>query len=324
MAALFTLRHPLIVQGFMRLHERDVIACEQPLELVFRERKDRLGDLARPGKARRLQALDPERKAGLVPIEDLHAVAPAVGEQKERAGQRRQAQGLLHARGKAVDPDPEVDGVAVQIHGLRVYEHAHGNQASKAARRAATHAGGTEDDNVIETWPMVSVTVSAARSIGAGAPRGVTVTGTKAAGARQAYPFAPGGSPNARGVPGCADRSTPTAVRGGHRSLARSPGLPRTRQRVLARPHCFGSSPPTHLHQCDGSERKRLRASGAGCSCWSAYTTTAKGLKVTCRLDRRKYPTGRDVTDEEMQRVNLERNKSHGEWNYAIKPSVNA
>ena len=53
-------------------------------------------------------------------------------------------------------------------------------------------------------------------------------------------------------------------------------------------------------------------------------TTTAKGLKVTCRLDRRKYPTGRDVTDEEMQRVNLERNKFHGEWNYVIKPNVKA
>ncbi len=53
-------------------------------------------------------------------------------------------------------------------------------------------------------------------------------------------------------------------------------------------------------------------------------TTTAKGLKVTCRLDRRKYPTGRDVTDEQMQRVNLERDKFHGEWNYVIKPSAKA
>lgn len=53
-----------------------------------------------------------------------------------------------------------------------------------------------------------------------------------------------------------------------------------------------------------------------------AGTTTAKGLKVTCRLDRRKYPTGREVTDEEMQRVNLERDKFHGEWNYVIKPNV--
>jgi len=54
-----------------------------------------------------------------------------------------------------------------------------------------------------------------------------------------------------------------------------------------------------------------------------AKTTTAKGLKVTCRLDRRKYPTGREVTNAQMERVNLERNKFHGEWNYVIKPSVN-
>jgi len=51
-----------------------------------------------------------------------------------------------------------------------------------------------------------------------------------------------------------------------------------------------------------------------------ARTTTAKGLKVTCRLDRRKYPTGRKVTDEEMKRVNLERSTFHGDWNYTIRP----
>jgi len=49
-------------------------------------------------------------------------------------------------------------------------------------------------------------------------------------------------------------------------------------------------------------------------------TTTAKGLKVSCRLDRRKYPTGRKVTDEEMRRVRLERHKFHGDWNYTIRP----
>ena len=53
-----------------------------------------------------------------------------------------------------------------------------------------------------------------------------------------------------------------------------------------------------------------------------ARTTTAKGLKVTCRLDRRKYPTGRKVTDEEMEHINVERNKFHGEWNYVIKPKT--
>lgn len=49
-------------------------------------------------------------------------------------------------------------------------------------------------------------------------------------------------------------------------------------------------------------------------------TATAKGLSVTCRLDRRKYPTGRKVTDEEMKHVKLARNKFHGDWNYTILP----
>src|SRR6202049_807733 len=53
-----------------------------------------------------------------------------------------------------------------------------------------------------------------------------------------------------------------------------------------------------------------------------AGTTTAKGLKVTCRLDRRKYPTGRTVSDEEMKRINVERNKFHGDWNYVIRPKA--
>jgi len=51
-----------------------------------------------------------------------------------------------------------------------------------------------------------------------------------------------------------------------------------------------------------------------------ARTTTAKGLKVTCRLDRRKYPTGRKVTIQEMRRLNLMPCKFHGDWNYIIRP----
>ena len=49
-------------------------------------------------------------------------------------------------------------------------------------------------------------------------------------------------------------------------------------------------------------------------------TTTAKGLTVTCRLDRRKYPTGRKVTKDELAQINLKRDKFHGEWNYVIRP----
>jgi hypothetical protein len=54
-----------------------------------------------------------------------------------------------------------------------------------------------------------------------------------------------------------------------------------------------------------------------------AGTTTAKGLTVTCRLDHRKYPVGRKITDEEIARVNLKPDKFHGEWNYTILPRDN-
>ena len=51
-----------------------------------------------------------------------------------------------------------------------------------------------------------------------------------------------------------------------------------------------------------------------------ANTTTAKGLKVTCRLDRRRYPIGRKVTPEELATVRLFPNRFHGDWNYVIRP----
>ena len=51
-----------------------------------------------------------------------------------------------------------------------------------------------------------------------------------------------------------------------------------------------------------------------------AGTTTAKGLTVTCRLDRRRYPVGQKVTDQEIATVNLKSEAFHGEWNYVIRP----
>jgi hypothetical protein len=53
-----------------------------------------------------------------------------------------------------------------------------------------------------------------------------------------------------------------------------------------------------------------------------ARTTTATGLRVVCRLDRRKYSTGREVSDAEMETLRLVRNRFHGDWNYVIKPRI--
>lgn len=51
-----------------------------------------------------------------------------------------------------------------------------------------------------------------------------------------------------------------------------------------------------------------------------ASTTTAKGLTVTCRLDRRRYKRGQEITEEEMATLNITPARFHGEWNYLIRP----
>jgi hypothetical protein len=51
-----------------------------------------------------------------------------------------------------------------------------------------------------------------------------------------------------------------------------------------------------------------------------ASTTTAKGLTVNCRLDRRRYTPGRKVSNEEMANINITPARFHGEWNYVIRP----
>ena len=51
-----------------------------------------------------------------------------------------------------------------------------------------------------------------------------------------------------------------------------------------------------------------------------AATTTKKGLTVKCEIDESLYPTGRKVTDEEFNAINIQRDEFHGEWNYTISP----
>jgi hypothetical protein len=50
-------------------------------------------------------------------------------------------------------------------------------------------------------------------------------------------------------------------------------------------------------------------------------TSTRTGLKVSCRLDKRKYPVGRIVTDSDWSSINIVRDDFHGDWNYTIRPN---
>jgi Rhodopirellula transposase DDE domain len=51
-----------------------------------------------------------------------------------------------------------------------------------------------------------------------------------------------------------------------------------------------------------------------------ANTATKQGLSIQTELDKGAYPTGIEVTDEELARVNLKPDGFHGEWNYSITP----
>jgi hypothetical protein len=49
-----------------------------------------------------------------------------------------------------------------------------------------------------------------------------------------------------------------------------------------------------------------------------AATTTKSGLRVRAVLDRDPYPTGVEVSDEQLAKLSLRRHSFHGEWNYNL------
>lgn len=49
-------------------------------------------------------------------------------------------------------------------------------------------------------------------------------------------------------------------------------------------------------------------------------TKTTKGLRVKARLDARKYPTGENVTKQQMDGLALHPDAFRGEWNYELRP----
>jgi hypothetical protein len=50
-------------------------------------------------------------------------------------------------------------------------------------------------------------------------------------------------------------------------------------------------------------------------------TTTQTGLSVHCELDRKRYPKGVKVSDEEKAAIKLKQAAFHGDWNYTIRPN---
>ena len=49
-------------------------------------------------------------------------------------------------------------------------------------------------------------------------------------------------------------------------------------------------------------------------------TTTRTGLRVRSELDTNQYPTGRTVSDQELEAIYLRKDSFHGEWSYSLLP----
>ena len=53
-----------------------------------------------------------------------------------------------------------------------------------------------------------------------------------------------------------------------------------------------------------------------------ANTTTRGGLRIKSAIDSAEYTTGKKVTDEQLETINIKRHKFHGNWNYTISPNA--
>jgi hypothetical protein len=52
------------------------------------------------------------------------------------------------------------------------------------------------------------------------------------------------------------------------------------------------------------------------------HTTTKTGLAIRSDLDENHYPTGREVTAQQIESLAIKHDKFHGEWNSTIQPRM--
>jgi len=52
-----------------------------------------------------------------------------------------------------------------------------------------------------------------------------------------------------------------------------------------------------------------------------AATRTRQGLRIRAALDTKSYPTGIEVSNDDLASINLKPDRFHGEWNYAVSPA---
>lgn len=96
----------------MAHHRIDIDAVEDPVQLLGRKRDHRCLP-ARPPELVLGQPLQDQHKTRPIEEQELHPVATAIAERKNRRSKRIERHRLLDQNRKAVDAGPEVDRLAV-------------------------------------------------------------------------------------------------------------------------------------------------------------------------------------------------------------------
>lgn len=54
----------------------------------------------------------------------------------------------------------------------------------------------------------------------------------------------------------------------------------------------------------------------------SPFIVKSYRLTIQAKLDEHSYPIGQKISDEELSKVNLQRDLFQGNWNYSILPNL--
>ena len=110
----------MIVQSFMCLHAHDIVAIEQPVQLLTGQRDDFIQRLAGPFELGSFQRLLPQAVTVTFPIQYFDLVTLAVAEHKQFFGEWIQLKRAFYQDGETIDTLAKVDDIPAHINRRQV------------------------------------------------------------------------------------------------------------------------------------------------------------------------------------------------------------
>jgi len=120
----------MIVQSFMCLHAQDIVAVQQPVQLLARQRNNLIQCLAGPFELRLFQTLLPQAITVSFPVEDFDLVTLAVAEHEQLFREWIQLKRAFYQDRQTIYPFAEVDHIPAHINHRQVIRRSHSTDAA--------------------------------------------------------------------------------------------------------------------------------------------------------------------------------------------------